>query len=347
LPFFVLLLEQNRKKETRQSKIVSALGAAHPGNQINTFIQNLIDQSNQVLSNSAISTQFNVVHTEIVTYPDDNSMQEALEDLTNNVDVFSHVEDLRTVHGADQVTLLRQYVDEGCGMAWVLNSSSPRSAYAVVHVGNKTDGSGYYCSDFTYVHEIGHNLGCAHDRANASVTGRYEYSYGYQSPTATFRTVMAYNCLGDCPQLPYFSNPDLQYNGESLGVLHTAGNSADNARTINQTRVEMANYRAATGTVYTLTISKQGNGTVTSNPAGISCGSTCSSSFNSGQSVTLTASAALGSTFAGWSGACSGTGTCTVSMTEARSVTATFNKQNQGHTPLPLLPQVYQLLLKQ
>jgi len=67
-----------------------------------------------------------------------------------------------------------------------------------------------------------------------------------------------------------------------------------------------------------------GSGTVTSSPAGIDCGSTCSASFASGTSVTLTASAAADSTFAGWSGACSGTGPCTVSMTEARSVTATF-----------------------
>src|SRR4030095_5918505 len=41
--------------------------------------------------------------------------------------------------------------------------------------------------------------------------------------------------------------------------------------------------------------------------------------------VTLTATPAAGSTFAGWSGACSGTGSCTVTMSAARSVTATFN----------------------
>jgi hypothetical protein len=64
---------------------------------------------------------------------------------------------------------------------------------------------------------------------------------------------------------------------------------------------------------------------VTSSPAGISCGSDCSESYTSGTSVTLTAAAAGGSTFAGWSGACSGTGTCVLSMTAARSVTATFN----------------------
>ncbi len=83
----------------------------------------------------------------------------------------------------------------------------------------------------------------------------------------------------------------------------------------------------ATTTTYALTVGKSGtgSGTVTSSPAGINCGSDCAENYTSGTSVTLTAAAATGSTFAGWSGACSGTGTCTVSMTAARSVTATFN----------------------
>src|SRR4029079_17879268 len=68
-----------------------------------------------------------------------------------------------------------------------------------------------------------------------------------------------------------------------------------------------------------------GTGTVTSSPAGINCGSTCTANFASGASVTLSASAASGSTFAGWSGACTGTSTCALSMTAARNVTATFN----------------------
>jgi aryl-phospho-beta-D-glucosidase BglC (GH1 family) len=83
----------------------------------------------------------------------------------------------------------------------------------------------------------------------------------------------------------------------------------------------------SSGTSYTLTVAKAGSGTgtVTSNTGNISCGSTCSASYASGTSVTLTASAGSGASFAGWSGACSGTGACTVSMTAARSVTATFN----------------------
>ncbi|MDP3874955.1 MAG: hypothetical protein Q8Q22_00325, partial [bacterium] len=68
-----------------------------------------------------------------------------------------------------------------------------------------------------------------------------------------------------------------------------------------------------------------GSGTVTSVPAGIDCGSSCSASYTDGTSVTLTATPSAGSTFTSWAGACTGTGSCTISMTAARAVTATFN----------------------
>ncbi|MDQ1509359.1 MAG: trimeric autotransporter adhesin, partial [Actinomycetota bacterium] len=72
---------------------------------------------------------------------------------------------------------------------------------------------------------------------------------------------------------------------------------------------------------------------VTSVPAGIDCGVTCSASFNSGTSITLTAAPAAGSSFGGWSGGgCSGTGTCTVTLNTNTTVTATFTL-----TPNPTL----------
>jgi len=80
-------------------------------------------------------------------------------------------------------------------------------------------------------------------------------------------------------------------------------------------------------TAYALSVSKSGtgSGTVTSNPSGINCGTDCSENYTPGTSVTLTASPAAGSTFAGWSGACSGIGICTLSMSANQSVTATFD----------------------
>jgi Divergent InlB B-repeat domain len=76
---------------------------------------------------------------------------------------------------------------------------------------------------------------------------------------------------------------------------------------------------------FKLTVAKSGNGTVTSQPAGINCGTACNASFTSSAVVTLTATPAAGSIFSAWGGACSGaTATCSVTMSQARNVTAQF-----------------------
>jgi hypothetical protein len=77
---------------------------------------------------------------------------------------------------------------------------------------------------------------------------------------------------------------------------------------------------------YLLTVARSGSGAgaVISSPAGIDCGTACSGSFASGADVTLTATPAFGSAFAGWGGACTGTVACTATMTSARDVTAIF-----------------------
>ena len=76
-----------------------------------------------------------------------------------------------------------------------------------------------------------------------------------------------------------------------------------------------------------VTLAGTGSGTVTSSDGDVNCGTTCSASYSNGSSVTLKATPAAGSSFAGWSGGgCSGTtSTCTVSVTSATTVTATFN----------------------
>ncbi len=76
-----------------------------------------------------------------------------------------------------------------------------------------------------------------------------------------------------------------------------------------------------------LTVNRTGNGTgtVSSNPIGISCGLSCTKQYNFGDSVTLTAVADSGSVFTGWSGGCSGTGTCTPSLSADATVTANFD----------------------
>ncbi len=85
-----------------------------------------------------------------------------------------------------------------------------------------------------------------------------------------------------------------------------------------------------------MTVSGGGTGTVTSAPAGITCSLVCTATFAAGTSVTLTATPGAGSVFAGWSGACSGSASCTVVLDQARAVTARFSRVFTDPTLTPL-----------
>ena len=90
--------------------------------------------------------------------------------------------------------------------------------------------------------------------------------------------------------------------------------------TVNAATAVTATFKAE----YRLTVNVSGTGTVTSSPAGINCPGTCSASFLQNAQVSLTATAGTNNVLLGWSGACSGTGACSVTLTSATSVTATF-----------------------
>jgi hypothetical protein len=122
-------------------------------------------------------------------------------------------------------------------------------------------------------------------------------------------------------------------SGDTRGLLTDDWTAIDHARydIIHPFLVPLVPGGApATRFVLSVTEDGTGSGTVTSTPASISCGSGCSASYLSGASITLSVTAASGSTFTGWSGACTGTGTCTVSMTATRSVTANFSGSGGG-----------------
>jgi hypothetical protein len=134
-------------------------------------------------------------------------------------------------------------------------------------------------------------------------------------------------------------DPDNNGDPNDAGAIFVTGETFTDAA--NGISVQVG---AATATGWNLTITTpgsvqqqltvsgagSGSGTVTSVPAGISCTSTagvssgaCSAAFAEGATVTLTAAPTSGA-FTGWSGACTGTGSCQVTMSQARSVTATF-----------------------
>ncbi|MGK2954052.1 MAG: InlB B-repeat-containing protein, partial [Solirubrobacterales bacterium] len=81
---------------------------------------------------------------------------------------------------------------------------------------------------------------------------------------------------------------------------------------------------------HTLNVTKAGTGAgiVTSSPVGIDCGSICALAYDEGTLMTLTANAASDSSFTGWSGSCSGSAACTLTMDADRAVTATFKRDS-------------------
>src|SRR4051812_14872163 len=137
------------------------------------------------------------------------------------------------------------------------------------------------------------------------------------------------NCGTDCSE-PYVVGSSVTLAAVAAsGSILTGWTGCDTTSGATCT-VTVGAARTVTATfarVYTLTVQKSGlgSGTVTSSPAGISCGSNCSASFISGTKVTLTATPSMLTIFTGWSGCDSTSGnTCTVNMNAARSVTASF-----------------------
>ena len=122
-------------------------------------------------------------------------------------------------------------------------------------------------------------------------------------------------------------------------LTSTAGNYASNLNvgangdTISRTVTGATTTAATPPASATLTVTRTGSGSVSSAPAGIQCGSTCSETVTAGASVALTAVPANGSLFSGWSGGgCSGTGTCTLTVNSNTTVAATFTADTASST---------------
>lgn len=107
------------------------------------------------------------------------------------------------------------------------------------------------------------------------------------------------------------------------GVMAGCGGTAATSR-------EPGSSRTPTPNTAQLTVQVSGKGAISSSPAGISCPGNCAATFDMGTAVTLSASAASGYQFSGYSGGCSGS-ICQVVVSTDQSVTAIFSSANSAH----------------
>jgi hypothetical protein len=151
--------------------------------------------------------------------------------------------------------------------------------------------------------------------------------FGTGSGTVVTSSPTGINCGSDCSETYGYNTVVTLTATASAGSTFTEWSGACSGTGTCQVNMTAAQSVTATFTpTYALTVSKSGtgSGSVTSSPSGINCGFDCIENYNENTGVTLTATASTSSTFTEWSGACSGTGTCQVAMSAARSVTAKF-----------------------
>lgn len=232
--------------------LVTQLGSAAA---VQTRMDNLVAIANQAYIDSEVAIRLRLVRIEPVNYDDTSAIDTTLDALTDASNAaFANVPALRDTYGADLVTLVRRYLGaDDCGIAWTGGGKqTPMSGYAAYGYSVVANGSsgGYYCTDYTLAHELGHNMGSVHDRVTEGQAvgpsdGAYAYSFGYGVNNG-FSTIMAYNSsFINATHIGKFSNPGLSTcNSMPCGISETQANSANNALSLNNTRVAVSNFRA-------------------------------------------------------------------------------------------------------
>jgi hypothetical protein len=197
-----------------------------------------VAETNTAYQQSQVDQRLRLVHQEeLAGYAETGDFGTELGRLRDpNDGWFDHVHALRDQYAADAVAMIvagTQY----CGIGYLMQTVSPAFEANAFSVTSRVCATGYY----SFAHELGHNMGCHHDRANAS-TGAYPYSYGYRTANGAWRTIMAY---APGTRIQYFSNPNVSYSGQALGVPDPSPSSAENWKTLNNTAATFAQFRCA------------------------------------------------------------------------------------------------------
>lgn len=215
--------------------------AAAANGDIHSEIQLAVDHMNTALTNSDIDLRMNLVHTAMVDYYETGNALTDLNRISTAGDGYMDgVLSLRNHYGADLVALVTESMNSWCGLG-MLNGAIPDQS-AAFHVTRRS------CLTYgTFAHEVGHNLGMAHEKYQSPTGGAYSYSHGYVDLVNRFRTIMSYGseCTASgysCPRIDYYSaapTSGIQYNSNNIGDA----TDADNRQTAIYTKTAISQFR--------------------------------------------------------------------------------------------------------
>jgi hypothetical protein len=224
----------------------AARKAAGDSNAINSLINLAVSLANTTYSNSGINQRVRLVHTEEVSYTESGKSDTDVNRLVNPSDNFmDDVPTLRDMYSADIVVLILESLNY-CGQAYeILNPVSTAFASNAYLVVKRDCATG----NLSFAHELGHIMGARHDwYADSTDNSPYTYNHGYVNVQDNWRTVMAYDneCRDNnttCTRLQFWSNPDINYNNDPMGVSEGQTHAADNRKTLNNTASTVAKFR--------------------------------------------------------------------------------------------------------
>ncbi|MES9969871.1 MAG: reprolysin-like metallopeptidase [Candidatus Thiodiazotropha sp.] len=228
------------------------LESENPIRPINTEIAFIVDNLMYATSSSPNFKVYpTIVHTQEIQHVEIDPGSTLADLYALREGRVRDVHSLRDSFRADLVTLIGHYpTAQECGIGYITEEPSPATesyGYNVVNV--DVQGSGFCNISLTGVHELGHNFGMHHDRANAG-DASLGFNYGYISEKGEVRSIMAYSneCSRlnfQCPRIPVFSNPyyELGKFVDAMGVAADKPNAAHNMEVLCRNAGIIEKYR--------------------------------------------------------------------------------------------------------